>query len=69
MTTFAAQLAMEQPEAIAIRDERVAFRWEDVDETLNRFVNALLQFDLGPEKRIAVFAENSVETAFAFQHR
>ena len=65
MTTFAAQLAMEQPEAIAIRDERVAFRWEDVDETLNRFVNALLQFDLGPEKRIAVFAENSVETAFA----
>ncbi|MFB3103350.1 MAG: AMP-binding protein, partial [Pseudomonadales bacterium] len=65
MTTFAARLAEEQPEIIAIRDERVALRWAEVDETLNRFVSALLRFDLGPDKRIAVFAENSVETAFA----
>ena len=65
MTTFAARLAEEQPEIIAIRDERVALGWAEVDETLNRFVSALRRFDLGPDKRIAVFAENSVETAFA----
>lgn len=62
MTTFAAQLAVEQPEVIAIRDERVAFRWVEGDETLNRFVSALLLFDLGPEKQIAVFAENPVKS-------
>lgn len=53
MTTFAARLAEEQPEVIAIRDERVALRWAEVDETLNRFVSALLRFDLGPDKRMA----------------
>jgi len=65
LTTFAAELARTRPEEIAIRDERQAWGWGRVDETLNRVANGLLARDLGPEQRIAVFAENAVETAMA----
>ncbi len=39
--------------------------WGEVDLLLNRCANALLETDLGPSRRIAVFAENSCETAMA----
>ncbi len=39
--------------------------WAEVDETLNRVANGLLGLDLGPDHRIAVFAENAIETAMA----
>jgi long-chain acyl-CoA synthetase len=65
LTTFAAELARSRPEEVAIRDERQALGWAEVDETLNRVANGLLARDLGPAHRIAVFAENAVETAMA----
>jgi len=65
VTTFAAKLAQERPEEVAIRDEARAMGWAEVDETLNRVANGLLSLDLGPDHRIAVFAENAIETAMA----
>jgi acyl-CoA synthetase (AMP-forming)/AMP-acid ligase II len=65
MTTFAARLAEEKPDEIAVRDPDKAFNWAEVDEILNRAVNALLATDMGPDHRMAVFAENSAETALA----
>jgi len=65
MPTFAAALAELRPDEVAIRDESRAMSWADVDETLNRVANGLNEFDLGENRRVAVFAENSVETAMA----
>lgn len=65
VTTFAAKLAQERPEEAALRDEAKILGWAEVDDCLNRVANGLQQLDLGPERRIAVFAENAVETALA----
>jgi long-chain acyl-CoA synthetase len=65
MTAFAKPLIRTRPDEIALRDERVALTWADVDDALNRVANALLGETLGPDRRVAVFAENAVETAFA----
>ncbi len=40
-------------------------RWAQFDNILNRAVNALLATDLGQHRRLAVFADNTVETALA----
>ena len=63
--SFARAFADARPEEIALRDDRVACTWADVDDTLNRVANGLHGLDLGAQRRIAVFAENAVETAFA----
>ncbi|MGI9322797.1 MAG: AMP-binding protein [Pseudomonadales bacterium] len=63
--TFAKHYAADDPHAIAIRDEFKAFTWADVDDQLNRCANGLQAMDLGPDKRIAVFAGNSIYTALA----
>jgi long-chain acyl-CoA synthetase len=63
--TFAKRLADERPDEIALRDPRNAYTWGEVDATLNRVANGLLAMDLGPDHRVAVFAENAAETAFA----
>lgn len=39
--------------------------WAEVDDVLNRVANQVLAADLGPQRRVAVFAENSAETALA----
>ncbi len=65
MTTFAKPLAQTRRNEIALRDERVAMTWADVDDALNRVANALLSENLGESRRIAVYAENGVETAFS----
>jgi long-chain acyl-CoA synthetase len=62
---FASRLAAERPAEIALRDEVKAFTWAEVNAVLNRVANGLLAMDLGPEHRVAVFAENAVETALA----
>jgi long-chain acyl-CoA synthetase len=62
---FARQLAAERPDEVAIRDHRQALGWAQLDTTLNRVANALVAIDLGPAHRVAVFAENAVETALA----
>jgi len=63
--TFAKSIAAERPDEIALRDENQTFTWAGVDEALNRVTNGLLGLDLGPDRRVAVFAENAAETAFA----
>lgn len=65
MPQFARQLATERPEEVALRDPFVAMRWADVDDVLDRVANALIESDLGPAKRVAVFAENAAQTALA----
>lgn len=65
MPSFAAELTQSQPEEIAIRDEIRSLCWADVDDILNRVANGLNRLDLGADRRVAVFAENAVETAMA----
>ena len=65
MTLFARPLALERPDEIAIRDPNTALTWSEVDVVLNQCANGLLSSDLGNDHRIAVFAENSIETAVA----
>jgi long-chain acyl-CoA synthetase len=57
---FARNLAEQRPAEVAISDTRVELGWAEVDDTLNRGANAL-----DGVGRVAVFAENSVETALA----
>jgi acyl-CoA synthetase (AMP-forming)/AMP-acid ligase II len=65
MTTFAAVLASAHPEQIALDDGRSRIGWGQLDDILNRVANGLLAEDLGPDHRVAVFAENANETALA----
>lgn len=65
MPLFAQELAATRPDEIALRDPLVAMRWSDVDDVLDRVANALGAIDLGPAKRVAVFAENAAQTALA----
>ena len=50
---------------IALRDGRNAWSWAQTDDKLNRVANALYAVDLGPDRRIAVFAENGAEVVLA----
>jgi acyl-CoA synthetase (AMP-forming)/AMP-acid ligase II len=43
-----------------------ALTWRELDGLLNRSINALLARDLGPNRRVAVFAENSVTNVVAY---
>ena len=52
-------------QAIALRDASVELSWQQLDDTLSRFANRLQQEPLGERRRIAVFAENAVETGMA----
>lgn len=65
MPQFAKDQAAADPTAIAMRDPRQALTWAEVDEALNRCANLVHEADLGPARRIAVFAENAAETALA----
>ncbi|WP_305094893.1 AMP-binding protein [Prescottella sp. R16] len=55
----------EAPGEVALRDARVELSWTDVDRTVNRVANALRAVDVGPERRVAVFARNAAETVLA----
>lgn len=63
--TFAKQFVVEYPDETAIQDDLTTLSWDDVDDVLNRCANGLQAMDLRPDNRIAVFAENAVETAMA----
>ncbi len=67
MALIAADRARERPDEVALRDDRVALRWADVDDVLNRVANGLhdLAEVLGPQRRVAVYAENAAETVLA----
>lgn len=57
--------AQECPTAMALADERQTLSWAQLDDILNRAGNALLALDLGQNRRVAVYSENSVETIIA----
>ena len=65
MPAFASELARERPDEIAVRDPDQALTWAEVGDILNRTANNALHADLGPDRRVAVFAENAAETALA----
>ena len=65
MPAFASSLAAERPTEIAVRDPDQALTWAQVGDILNRTANNALQTDLGPHRRVAMFAENAAETALA----
>jgi long-chain acyl-CoA synthetase len=60
---FARRLAAERPDEIALRDPRWMLTWHEVGDILDRIANRLLATDLGPSRRVAVFAENANQTA------
>ena len=65
MPAFASRLASERPYEVALTDPTGSLRWADVGDILNRVANGLGALDLGPHRRVAVFAENASETALA----
>ena len=69
MPRFAKACAAADPTGFALVDGDRELTWSQVDDALNRCANLLLDADrsgaLGPAHRIAVFAENSAETALA----
>jgi long-chain acyl-CoA synthetase len=62
---FARRLAEERPDEVALRDGATELDWRSVGDVLDRVANRVLATDLGPQRRIAVFAENANETALA----
>ena len=65
MPAFAKAAAAADPTAFALVDPSGEMTWAQVDLALNRCAQALLTTDLGPRRRIAVFAENAAEVALA----
>ncbi len=65
VTDFALGLAESKPYEVALRDARATIGWKQVYETCHSVANGLSAFDLGEARRVAVFAENSIETALA----
>ncbi len=73
MPSFAKQRAAEDPDGFALVDITAdgvrELTWSEVDDALNRCASRLIAAgaagELGPDHRIAVFAENAAETALA----
>ena len=63
--SYAAKLAARRPNEVALRDDARALSWAEVDEVLDRAAGRLLASDLGPRRRVAVFAHNAAETLLA----
>ncbi len=64
--TFAAGIAAERPDEVALRDPQRTLRWADVDAYLVPAVNALQAEPMREPRRVAVFAPNSAETLLAY---
>ena len=65
MAVVARDRARERPDEVALRDDTRALGWAEVNDTLDRVANALHATDLGPKRRVAVYAENAVEVVLA----
>lgn len=64
--TFAEVLGRKRPGEIAVRSDGRELTWGEVDQLLRRLVNGLLGIRFGAARRIAVFAENSVDTMLEY---
>ncbi|MEY2626526.1 MAG: hypothetical protein RJB08_285, partial [Actinomycetota bacterium] len=65
MAVVLVDAAKAKPNEIAIRDSSLTMTWPELNSAINRVVNNLKPRDLGPNRRIAVYSENSLETALA----
>ena len=65
MPEFARRNAAARPDEAALTDPSRSIGWADLDVMLNQVANAVRAADLGPNHRVAVFAENAAETALA----
>jgi len=65
MPEFARRNAAARPDEAALTDPSRSIGWADLDVMLNQVANAVRAVDLGPNHRVAVFAENAAETALA----
>lgn len=63
--SFARKHADRAPDEVVLADAERRLRWSEVDDILNRGTERLLKADLGPARRIAVYASNRVETMLA----
>ena len=66
MSLLAEHIPADDADQMALADQRTTLGWAEFDRVMNRAVNLLHSLDLGPERRLAVFAENSVETVIAY---
>lgn len=66
MSVLVAGYSPERLRSLALADERVRYSWAELDQVLNRTVNALLTLNLGEQRRAAVFASNCAETVLAY---
>ena len=64
MPIFAAELAIARPYEYALADGDRTFTWSELNTTLNRTANQIIDANLGTA-RVAVFGENAAETAIA----
>lgn len=55
----------ERRQAPALADGGTVLSWAEVDAALAAISSALVATDLGPDRRVAVFAENAAETVLA----
>lgn len=66
MSLLAQHIPADDPDQMALADHQTTLGWAELDRVVNRAVNLLHSLDLGPEHRLAVFAENSAETVIAY---
>jgi long-chain acyl-CoA synthetase len=59
---FCDRLSSQRPREVAVRDPRAALNWGELGSLLNRVANGLRGLQLGTERRVAVFADNAIET-------
>ena len=65
MAVMIAERAQERPSEVALQDGRFSLTWPELNESLNCVANGIRAIHLGAQRRVAVFAENSVETVLA----
>ena len=57
--------AAADPVGWALTDGTESLNWADLNVVMNRAVNAILGTDLGPDRRVAIMAQNSAQAAIA----
>lgn len=66
MSLLAHHIPADDPDQLALTDQETTLGWAELDRVVNRAINLLRSVELGPERRLAVFAENSAETVIAY---
>ncbi|MBA3744977.1 AMP-binding protein [Sporichthya sp.] len=64
--TFAATLAAQRPDEIALRATDADWTWAQVDAALRPLVNGMLAARYRPNRRVAIYAENSGQTVLYY---